>query len=83
MLVLKSDEVYAISAFRLDGSVLKFEDSSGEANEIDWLRTGEMTSWAMEIGLPSSFFQGHGTPKVGSNLGPTTDDIDPKPCTTT
>jgi hypothetical protein len=35
MLVPKSDEVYAISAFRLDGSVLKFEDSSGEAGVVD------------------------------------------------
>lgn len=51
MLVLKSDEVYAISSFRLDGGVLKFKDSRGvagvvDANEIDWLRTGEMTSAA-------------------------------------
>ena len=51
MLVLKSDKVYAVSKFRLDGGVLKFEDSSGaagvvDANEIDWLRTGEMTSAA-------------------------------------
>jgi hypothetical protein len=49
MLVLKSDEVYAIRKFHVDGGVLKFEDSSGaagvvDANEIDWLRTGEMTS---------------------------------------
>ena len=27
MLVLKSDEVYAISSFRPDGDALKFEDS--------------------------------------------------------
>lgn len=51
MLVLKSDEVYAISSFHLDGGVLKFKDSRGvagvvDANEIDWLRTGEMTSAA-------------------------------------
>lgn len=51
MLVLKSDEVYAISSFRLDGGVLKFKDSRGvagviDANEIDWLRTAEMTSAA-------------------------------------
>lgn len=50
MLVLKSDDVYAISSFHLDaGNVLRFKDSSGrpgvvDANEIDWLRTGEMTS---------------------------------------
>lgn len=51
MLALKSDEVYAIRKFHLDGGVLKFEDSSGaagvvDANEIDWLRTAEMTSAA-------------------------------------
>ena len=51
MLALKSGEVYAISKFRLDGGVLKFEDSSGaagvvDANEIDWLKTAEMTSAA-------------------------------------
>ena len=51
MLALKSDQVYAIRNFSLDGGVLKFEDSSGaagvvDANEIDWLRTAEMTSAA-------------------------------------
>ena len=59
MLVLKSDQVYAISSFRLDGSVLKFADANGaagvvDANEIDWLRTGEMTSAARSTFIASA-----------------------------
>lgn len=51
MLVLKSDEVYSVTKFRLDGDVLMFEDSSGgvgavDASNVDWLRTAEMTSSA-------------------------------------
>ena len=58
MLALKSDEVYAISKFRLDEGVLKFEDSSGAAgvvdsNEIDWLRTAEITSAARSAVIAS------------------------------
>ena len=59
MLVLKSDDVYAIRSFRLDaGNVLRFNDSSGkpgvvDANEIDWLRTGEMTSASRSAVLAS------------------------------
>jgi hypothetical protein len=51
MLVLKSNDVYRVIKFRLDGGVLNFEDLSGtlgavDANEVDWLRTAEMTSSA-------------------------------------
>jgi len=51
MLVLKSNEMYNVAKFRIDNGVLKFEDSSGavgavDANEVDWLRTAEMTSSA-------------------------------------
>lgn len=56
MLVLKSKEVYTVSKFRLDGGVLKFEDSTGaagilDANEIDWLKTAEMTSSARLVAI--------------------------------
>jgi len=59
MLVLKSDEVYAIRRFHLDSGVLKFEDLNGaagvvDANQIDWLRTAEMTSTARSTLFASS-----------------------------
>ena len=51
MLVLKSNDVYTVTKFRLEGGVLKFEDSTGvlgavDQNEVDWLKTSEMTSGA-------------------------------------
>jgi hypothetical protein len=54
MLVLKSNEVYTVSKFRLDGGVLLFEDPTGgagavDANQIDWLKTAEMTSGARSV----------------------------------
>lgn len=59
MLVLKSDEVYAIRRFHLDGGVLKFEASNGavgvvDENQIDWLRTAEMASAARSTLIASA-----------------------------
>lgn len=54
MLVLKSKEVYTVTKFRLEGGVLKFEDPNGvlgavDQNEVDWLKTSEMTSGARYV----------------------------------
>jgi hypothetical protein len=51
MLVLKTDETYPVSKYRIDGNILTFEQSNGsmgavDLDRVDWRKTSEMTSEA-------------------------------------
>lgn len=57
-LVLKSNEVYEVSKYRVNGDVLEFEQVNGSKgsvgmNQVDWRRTTEMTSEVRSVDLPA------------------------------
>jgi hypothetical protein len=57
-LVLKSNEVYEVSKYRVNSDVLEFEQLNGSkgsvgVNQVDWRRTTEMTSEVRSVDLPA------------------------------
>jgi hypothetical protein len=57
-LVLKSNEVYEVSKYRVNADVLEFEQLNGSKgsvamNQVDWRRTTEMTSEVRSVDLPA------------------------------
>lgn len=56
-LVLKSNEIYEVSKYRVNGDVLEFEQRNGtkgaiDVNQVDWRKTTEMTSEVRSVDLP-------------------------------
>jgi len=56
-LVLKSNAVYEVSKYRVNGAVLEFDQLNGtkggvDVNEVDWRKTTEMTSQVRSVDLP-------------------------------
>ena len=56
-LVLKSNAVYEVSKYRVNGDVLEFQQLNGtkgavDVNEVDWRKTTEMTSEVRSVDLP-------------------------------
>ena len=56
-LVLKSNAIYEVSKYRVNGNVLEFQQLNGakgavEVNEVDWRKTTEMTSEVRSVDLP-------------------------------
>jgi len=56
-LVLKSNAIYEVSKYRVNGAVLEFEQLNGtkgavDVNDVDWRKTTEMTSEVRSVDLP-------------------------------
>ena len=56
ILVLKSDETFEVSKYRIDGEVLMFEQLDGtrgavDVDQVDWKKTTESTSLARSVGI--------------------------------
>ena len=56
-LVLKSNAIYEVSKYRVNGDVLEFEELNGtkgavDVNDVDWRKTTEMTSEVRSVDLP-------------------------------
>jgi len=56
-LVLKSNVIYEVSKYRVNGDVLEFEQLNGakgavDVNQVDWRKTTEMTSQVRSVDLP-------------------------------
>ena len=56
-LVLKSNAIYEVSKYRINGDVLEFQELNGtkgavDVNEVDWRKTTEMTSEVRSVDLP-------------------------------
>jgi hypothetical protein len=56
-LVLKSNAIYEVSKYRVNGDVLEFEQLNGskgavDVNDVDWRKTTEMTSEVRSVDLP-------------------------------
>jgi len=56
-LVLKSNQVYEVNKYRINGNVLEFRQINGTegavaVNQVDWLRTTEMSSGVQSVDLP-------------------------------
>jgi hypothetical protein len=56
-LVLKSNAIYEVSKYRVNGDVLEFQELNGTkgavgVNEVDWRKTTEMTSEVRSVDLP-------------------------------
>ena len=54
-LVLKSNETFEVSKYRIDGDVLMFEELDGtrgavDVDQVDWKKTTERTSLARSVG---------------------------------
>src|SRR5215469_13910111 len=59
LLVLKSNEVFEVNRYRIDGNVLMFEQVDGtrgavDLDQVDWRKTTEGTSLARSIGIAGS-----------------------------
>lgn len=57
MLVLKSNQVLEVTKYRIDGGVLNYHalngnDGSVDTEQIDWLRTTQMTAEVRSVDLP-------------------------------
>jgi hypothetical protein len=57
MLVLKSNQVLEVTKYRIDGGVLTYQGVNGtvgavDTNQIDWLRTTQMTAEVRSVDLP-------------------------------
>jgi len=55
--VLKSNAIYEVSKYRVNGDVLEFEELNGtkgavDVNDVDWRKTTEMTSEVRSVDLP-------------------------------
>jgi len=56
LLVLKSNEIFEVNQYRIDGDVLMFEQLDGtrgavDLNQVDWRKTTERTSLARSVGI--------------------------------
>lgn len=56
-LVLKSNAIYEVSKYRVNGDVLEFVELNGtrgavDVNDVDWRKTTEMTSQVRSVDLP-------------------------------
>ena len=56
-LVLKSNAIYEVSKYRVNGDVLEFVELNGttgavDVNDVDWRKTTEMTSQMRSVDLP-------------------------------
>src|SRR5262249_61985632 len=56
ILVLKSNQTFEVSKYRIDGDVLMFEQLDGtkgavEVDQVDWKATTERTSLARSMGI--------------------------------
>ena len=56
-LVLKSNAIYEVSKYRVNGDVLEFVELNGtrgavDVNDVDWRKTTEMTSEVRSVDLP-------------------------------
>ena len=57
-LVLKSNEVYEVTKYRINGTALQYQDLSGkpgsvDVNQVDWRKTTEMSSGVRSVDLPA------------------------------
>jgi hypothetical protein len=57
MLVLKSNQVLEVTKYRIDGGVVTYQSVNGtvgavDTNQIDWLRTTQMTAEVRSVDLP-------------------------------
>jgi hypothetical protein len=57
-LVLKSNEVYEVRKYQINGSVLQYQELSGkqgsvDVDQVDWRKTTEMASGVRSVDLPS------------------------------
>jgi hypothetical protein len=57
-LVLKSNEVYEVRKYQINGETLKFQDLAGKAgavavSQVDWKKTTEMSSGVRSVDLPT------------------------------
>jgi len=57
-LVLKSNQIYEVSKYQINGEVLQFQDVSGKpgsvgVNQVDWRKTTEMTSEVRSVDVPA------------------------------
>jgi hypothetical protein len=55
--VLKSNQVLEVTKYRIDGSVVTYHELNGtigavDTDQIDWLRTTQMTSEVRSVDLP-------------------------------
>jgi len=58
VLVLKSNEVYELSKYRINGDVLEYQELNGtkgavDTNQVDWRKTTEMTSNVHSVDVPT------------------------------
>jgi hypothetical protein len=58
-LVLKSNEVYEVNKYQINGTSLKFrrldgQEGSVEVNQIDWVKTTEMSTGVRSVDLPTT-----------------------------
>jgi len=57
MLVLKSNQVLEVTKYRIDGGVVTYQQVNGtigavDTDQIDWLRTTQMTAAVRSVDLP-------------------------------
>ncbi len=56
-LVLKSNQIYEVNRYRINGNALEFRQLNGtegsvDVNQVDWRRTTEMTAQVRSVDLP-------------------------------
>jgi len=57
ILVMKSNEVYEIAKYQINGTQIEFDDLSGKrgsvaVKEVDWRKTTQLTSAVRSVDLP-------------------------------
>jgi hypothetical protein len=57
ILVLKSNQRYEVTKYQRDGDLLMFQDVQGrkggvDVNDVDWLKTWEMTAQVRSVDMP-------------------------------
>ena len=57
-LVLKSNEAYEVNKYQIDGNTLQFRQLNGkegsvDVNQVDWVKTTEMSSGVRSVDLPA------------------------------
>jgi hypothetical protein len=64
ILVLKSEQVYEVTKYRVDGGTLQFQRADGTPGsvataDVDWRKTSELTEKVQSVDLPSAPSQTH------------------------
>jgi len=64
ILVLKSNQVYEVTKYRVDGGTLQFQRADGTPGSVatanvDWRKTSELTEKVQSVDLPSAPSQTH------------------------